>query len=235
MFSLLYSCTSNIDNLRKYTGKQLSVQWWIQDFPEVASTPELGMKSYYYRPQRSWAKVMFLQASVILSTGRGCLPQCMMGYHPPGADTPLQEQTPPHGADTPPSRHPLEQTPPRADTPGSRHPLKQTPPGADTPPQSRHPQLWSRHPPEADTPPGADTSPQKQTPPPLREADSGVGSTSGRYASYWNAFLFGQFFSRKLHKNGINWNESGCAFPVLSPWICHRCLQKIFFGLLLSP
>ena len=27
--------------------------------------------SYYYRPQRSWAKVMFLQASVILSTGGG--------------------------------------------------------------------------------------------------------------------------------------------------------------------
>ena len=49
----------------------------------------------YYLPQRSWAKVMFLQASVILST-RGGLPQCMLGYHSP------QEQTPPPlGADTP--------------------------------------------------------------------------------------------------------------------------------------
>ena len=48
--------------------------------------------------------------------GGGCLPQCMLGYHPP---------------------HPLEQTPPGADTPHwSRHPtLEQTPhPGADTPP-----------------------------------------------------------------------------------------------------
>ena len=32
----------------------------------------------YYRSQRSWAKVMFLQASVILLTGGGCLP----GTHP---------------------------------------------------------------------------------------------------------------------------------------------------------
>ena len=56
-----------------------------------------------YRPQRSWAKVMFLQAPVILSTGGGGLPQCMLGYHhppgsrhppPPRADPSLREQTP---------------------------------------------------------------------------------------------------------------------------------------------
>ena len=52
---------------------------------------------------------MFLQAPVILLTGEG-LPQCMLGYHPPGADTPL-EQTPP-GADTTPG----SRQPPRADT-----------------------------------------------------------------------------------------------------------------------
>ena len=52
-----------------------------------------GYGYHFYRPQRSWAKVMFLQASVILLTG-GCLPQCMLGYTPP-----------------------LEQTHPRADTP----------------------------------------------------------------------------------------------------------------------
>ena len=46
--------------------------------------------------------------------------------------------------------------------------------GADTPrPGSRPPQ--SRHLPGAATPP--------------READSGIRSMSGRYASYWNAFL----------------------------------------------
>ena len=69
---------------------------------------------YFYRPQRSWAKVMFLQASVILSTASGgvCLSACW--------DTPPQGAGPlPPGADTPP-----EQTPPRSrpPSPGSRHP-----------------------------------------------------------------------------------------------------------------
>ena len=60
-------------------------------------------KNNYYCPQRSWGKVIFSQASVILLTGGG-LPQCMLGYHPP------PPPPPPH----PPSRHPREQTPPRA-------------------------------------------------------------------------------------------------------------------------
>ena len=89
----------------------------------------------------------------------------MLGYHHPvGTDIPLR------------SRHPQEadtyqkQTPPRGDTP-----QEQTPPEADTPlPQKQTPL-------EADTP-------QEQTP--LWEADSGIRSTSGWYASYWNAFLF---------------------------------------------
>ena len=34
------------------------------------------------------------------------------------------------------------------------------------------------------------THPPDQTPPPPREADLSIRSTSGRYASYWNAFLF---------------------------------------------
>ena len=55
--------------------------------------------------------------------------------------------------------------------PGSRHP----------PPQEQTPTPLGTDPPEADTPPGADTHP--------READSSIRSTSGRYASYWNAFL----------------------------------------------
>ena len=65
---------------------------------------ERKMEVSDYRSQRSWGKVMFLQASVILLMG-GCLPQCMLGYTPP-RQTP-QEQTPPW----------LEQTPPREQTP----------------------------------------------------------------------------------------------------------------------
>ena len=99
----------------------------------------------FYRSQRSWAKVMFLQASVILSTGGGVSASMHARIPPPpGVDTPSSEQNPP-------GSRPLQ----------SRHP-----PGADTP--------WSRRPPGADIP---------------REAGSGILSMSGRYASYWNAFL----------------------------------------------
>ena len=82
----------------------------------------------FYRPQRSWAKVMFLQACVC-PWGEGCLPQCMLGYPSPLDQTPQTRHHPP-GPDTIPPRsrhpprtrhHPQEQTPPR---PG-------TPPGAD--------------------------------------------------------------------------------------------------------
>ena len=88
----------------------------------------------YYRPQTKFAKIMFLHLSVSHSVygGGRCLPQCMLRYTAPKADTSLgadtpQEQTP-SGADTLWSR-PL----PGADTLLSRHPPKQTPP------LSRHP------------------------------------------------------------------------------------------------
>ena len=41
-----------------------------------------------------WGKVIFSVACVKNSVHRGGLPQCMLGYHPLGADTPL-------GADIP--------------------------------------------------------------------------------------------------------------------------------------
>ena len=111
-----------------------------------------------YQPQRSWAKVMFLQVSVIL--GGVCLSACWDTTTPPGPDPPSTEQTPPE------QTAPQDQTPPRADTP-----LEQTPPRADTPPP--------------------------------RQADSGIQSTSGRYASYWNAFLLNlkvHFLSCVIHR-----------------------------------
>ena len=40
-----------------------------------------------------------------------------------------------------------------------------------------------------------------------------IQSMSGRYASYWNAFLFSIIFYRELHKNEINWNEGGGTLP----------------------
>ena len=119
------------------------------------------------------AKAMFLQVCVC-PQGGGCLPQCMLG-----CQTPQTRQTPPQ-----PGRHPPDQ----ADTPHTR----QTPPDqADT-----HTPRPGRHPPRTkQTPPDQADTPPRQTPPPgpsrpPREADSSIRSTSGRYASYWNAFLF---------------------------------------------
>ena len=44
-----------------------------------------------------------------------------------------------------------------------------------------------------ETPPPMESPPGMEEPPPdgdpLREADSSIRSTSGRYASYWNAYL----------------------------------------------
>ena len=98
---------------------------------------------FNYRPQRSWAKVMFLQASVILLTA-GVSASVHAGIpppsrHPPGTTQPL-EQTPP-GPDTPQSRHhPPEQTPP-----GTRHtPPQSTPPSEHTPPGKQTPAYGQR-------------------------------------------------------------------------------------------
>ena len=144
--------------------------------------------SILFLPAAIVAKVIFLHLSVILFNG-GCLPQCMLGYHtprsrypPPGADTPRSRHSP--RADTPQSRQPPVSRHPH---PPSRHLPEQTPPqirhplGADpqrsTPPRRRHP------------PPGADTPQKTRHHPPPQEADSGIRSRNGQYASYWNAFL----------------------------------------------
>ena len=63
-----------------------------------------------YRPQRSWAKVMFLQASVIMLTG-GVSASVHAGIHPPGSRHHPPRQTPPQ------TRHPPGSRPPKADTP----------------------------------------------------------------------------------------------------------------------
>ena len=62
------------------------------------------------------------------------------------------------------------------------------PPGADSPPKQTQPPR-SRHPPPHSQ---EEALPQEQTPPP--ESGSGIQSMSGRYASYWNAYLFNMSF-----------------------------------------
>ena len=72
----------------------------------------------------------------------------------------------------------------------SQHALRQTPLGADIPP-------------------GADTPRKTDTPTP-QEADSGIWSTSGQYASYWNAFLLHPFVI--LFTGGVS-APSGVWYP----------------------
>ena len=84
------------------------------------------------------------------------------------------------------------QTPSRdqADTPlgpGRHPPTRQTPWDQADPPE------------QADTPWTRQTIPRtRQTP---READSSIWSTSSRYASYWNAFLFYLSLPRRVSSN----------------------------------
>ena len=66
-------------------------------------------RAHHYQPQQSWAKVMFLQASVILLTG-GVSASLHAGIPPPWSRHPPRHP--------PKSRPPQEQTPPQ-----SRHPL----------------------------------------------------------------------------------------------------------------
>ena len=82
------------------------------------------------------AKVIFLHLSVIHSVHGGGLPQCMLGYHPPGVDPlgadppgsrPSQGADPPPGPDTPPEQTPPGTTPQEQTPPPTRPPRKQTP------------------------------------------------------------------------------------------------------------
>ena len=67
-----------------------------------------------------------------------------------------------------------------------------TPPGQEEPPWAGRTPPGPGRPPSRENPPDqADPPPdQADTTPPPHEADSRIQSTSGRYASYWNAFLF---------------------------------------------
>ena len=127
----------------------------------------------------------YVFTGVCLSTGWGggvCPIACWdtppgtRGRHPPGpeADTPW--------ADTPLGQPPPGQTPPqdqRQTPPGRTPPC----PGPETDTLQRQTPPLGRHPPWANTP--------RQTP---SAVHGGIRSTSGRYASHWNAFLLWREF-----------------------------------------
>ena len=128
---------------------------------------KISFSFIFYHPQRSWGKVIFSQASVILSTG--------------GGDT--WAGTPPAGPGAPPDQI---------------------------------------HPPGPGTPPGPDT------PPATSSACWEIWATSGRYTSYWNAFLL-------LNKQPILFKlHFTCCFllfqnPCKNTFMSSCNLQSIYF------
>ena len=96
-------------------------------------------KCFFYRPQRSCGKVMFLHLSLILSTG-------VVWQTSPGQTHPPRQTLPP--AQTPPwQTHPSGQIPTGEDTPWADTPHADTPSGQT--PSGRQPSL-GRHPQPAD-------------------------------------------------------------------------------------
>ena len=136
---------------------------------------------HFYRPQRSCGQG-YVFTRVCDSVHGGGLRRTPPGpgrHHPPGTrqtppPPPGTRQTPPLPG---PGRHPWQGEPPWT---------KENPPDqADTPPAGRTPRTKKNPSPpdQADTP----TPGPRRTP---REEDCSIRSISGRYASYWNAFLF---------------------------------------------
>ena len=120
------------------------------------------------------ANVMFLHLSVSHSVHRGVYPSMHWGRHPLQADMSQHAlgQTPPPGRHVPACTG--KDPSPQADI--SQHALGQTPP-----PLGRHIPACTR----ADTPTPGQTYPSMHS---GRQPPD--GHYSGRYASYWNAFLF---------------------------------------------
>ena len=151
---------------------------------------------FFYRPQRSWGKVIFSQASVILFTGGGGLPQCMLGYNPPWDQA---------GTLLGPGMHPPEQasTPLGPGTPTPQGPGRYPLP---PPPGTRQAPLG-----QAGTPLGPGT-PQDQAGTPQSRAYRDTRPTSGRFASYWNVILFNWISTSTMRVCG-----SSC-FQLVSMW-----------------
>ena len=157
----------------------------------------------FYRPKRSFGQGnIFTRVCHSVHRGGGVPDQA-----PPRAGTP------PDQAGTPPG--PGRYTPPdQAGTP----PLLQ----AGTPPRIRQ---VHTPPDQAGTPPRirqVHTPPRTRQVHPPRTADSGIRSTFGRYASYWNAFLFSVLTKMSLFQNLSSFANSSTRRKAISSIKCEN-------------
>ena len=159
-------------------------------------THHTGMLSCY-RPKRSFGQGNIFTPVCHSFGSRGGVPD----QTPPGTRYTPWDQVPPQTTQTPPgpgtppdhthpprTRYtPQDQVPPGPHPPRTRYPPDHTPPQDQVhPPGTRYTPL-DQAPPQDQVPPWPPTPPRDQVPP--RAATSGIQSTIGRYASYWNAFL----------------------------------------------
>ena len=165
------------------------------------------------------AKVMFLLVSVRGVSGRENPP----AGRPPGRETPLARRPPARRPPPPAGNPPARRTPCSGRTPPVKRPPQQGDPPAGRPPSRKNPQqgdplarrppqqVGRENPPQGDPPVGrtpllVGRPPSKETPlqgdprqgePPSRETPI-IRSMSGRYASYWNAFLLVIYWQKKI-------------------------------------
>ena len=115
-----------------------------------------------------------------------CQEFCSQGGGVPGQVHPLGRYTLPWAGTPPRQVHPPGRYTPWAGTPPGRYT-----PRANTPPRQVHPldryTPWAGTPPGRSPPPPGQVHPRAGTPP---GAYWEIRATSGRYASYWKAFLF---------------------------------------------
>ena len=140
---LRFWCAKRSDDQKQWNFYEVLGFWLASVSNCVGKSRILHVHVGDYRPQRSWAKVMFLQVSVILLTGEG-LPQCMLGCQTPPprpgrshqtGHTPLGQADPPWTRQTHPPPGPGRPPSDQADTPWTR----QTPPGP-----GRHPPVYGQ-------------------------------------------------------------------------------------------
>ena len=127
-----------------------------------------------YLPKLRHGKIFTGVCQSFCPQGEGCLPQCMLGYIPQAGTPPSRQVHTPGQVHTPWQVHPQAGTPPCRYTLG-----RYTGPSRYTP-QQVHTSLGQVHPPGRYIPLGRYS-------PHAHPHDS---HCSGRYASYWNAFLF---------------------------------------------
>ena len=96
------------------------LQIWLLKGPTIDSNKSRKLQ-YHYRLQRSWGKIIFLQACVILFTGVVCLSACWDSNPPPKTRHPPRPGTPPKPGTPQDQAPPKTRHPPKPGTPIAKH------------------------------------------------------------------------------------------------------------------